>query len=83
VISESEKELRLQLEGKLIGPWVNELRSLSDTALAQNKAVSLDLERVWFVDGQGLALLRELEARQVSQLHRSQFLSQQLKETDQ
>ena len=83
VLSESEHELSLQLEGKLIGPWVSELRSLSDIALAQNKTLSLDLERVWLVDGQGAALLRELEARQVSQLHRSQFLSQQLKETAQ
>ena len=83
VISESARELRLQLEGKLVGAWVNELRSLSDAALAQNKTLSLDLEKVWFVDGQGAALLRELEARQVAQLHRSQFISQQLKETAQ
>jgi len=83
VISESKSELRLQLEGKLIGPWVNELRSLSDAALEQKKSLSLDLERVWFVDGPGVALLRELETRHVAQLHRSQFITQQLKETAQ
>lgn len=83
VIGESNSELRLQLDGKLIGPWVNELRSLADAALAQSKSLSLDLERVWFVDGPGAALLRELEIRHVTQLHRSQFITQQLKETAQ
>ncbi len=83
VINDSDQELQLQLEGKLIGPWVAELRRLSNDALSQKKNLSLDLERVWFVDGQGAALLRELAERQVSQLNPSQFISQQLKETAQ
>jgi ABC-type transporter Mla MlaB component len=81
VINDSDQELQLQLEGKLIGPWVAELRRLSNGALSQNKTLTLDLEKVWFVDWQGVALLRELADRQVSQINLSQFITQQLKET--
>ena len=83
IISDSDQAIELQLEGKLVGPWVEELRKLSDEALSLQKNVSLDLERVWFVDSRGVALLRDLAKRQVSELNCSQFVSQQLKETAQ
>jgi ABC-type transporter Mla MlaB component len=66
------------LEGKLVGPWVVELKRLSEAALVSSEAVSLDLEKVWFVDSQGIVLLRELAKQKVTQLNCSQFISQQL-----
>ena len=83
VTNQSSEATQFQLEGKLVGPWVEELRRLSDEALALEKAVSLDLEKVWFIDAHGIALLRDLAERRVSQLNCSQFISQQLKETAQ
>jgi ABC-type transporter Mla MlaB component len=83
IISDSDQAIQLQLEGKLIGPWVEELQRLSGEALSQQKAVSLDLERVWFVDSRGVTLLRDLAKKQVSELNCSQFVSQQLKEAAQ
>jgi ABC-type transporter Mla MlaB component len=80
IISDSDQAIALQLEGKLVGPWVEELRKLSDEALSLQKNVSLDLERLWFVDSRGITLLRDLAKRQVSELNCSQFVSQQLKE---
>jgi ABC-type transporter Mla MlaB component len=80
VINGSDESIELQLEGKLIGPWVEELRRLSDEALSQKKNVSVDLEKVWFVDLQGVALLRDLAEKSVSQLNCSHFIRQQLKE---
>ena len=59
------------------------LRRLSDEALARQRTVSLDLEKVEFVDPRGVGLLRDLARRQVSQVNCSQFLSQQLKEAAQ
>jgi len=64
IISDSDQAIELQLEGKLVGPWVEELRKLSDEALSLQKNVSLDLERVWFVDLHGVTLLRELTRKQ-------------------
>ena len=80
IISDSDQAIQFQLEGKLVGPWVEELQRLSHEALSYQKAVSLDLERVSFVDSRGVTLLRDLARRQVSQVNCSQFVSQQLKE---
>ena len=83
IVSDSDQAVQFQLEGKLVGPWVEELQRLSDEALSHQKAVSLDLERVWFVDSRGVTLLRDLAKRQVSEINCSQFVSQQLKEAGQ
>jgi anti-anti-sigma regulatory factor len=76
----SQTDICLQLEGRIIGPWVEELRRLSEDALAQGKKVTLDLEKVWFVDQLGITLLQDLAQKQVPQLNCSPFVSQQLKE---
>jgi len=83
IITDSDHAIQFQLEGKLVGPWVEELQRLSDEALSHQKSVSLDLERVSFVDSRGVALLRDLARRQVSQVNCSQFVTQQLKEVAQ
>ena len=80
VTNQSSKATDFQLEGKLVGPWVEELRRLSDAALVTSATVSLDLEKVWFVDSQGISLLRELAKKQVAQINCSHFINQQLKE---
>jgi len=78
VTSDSDVSIHFQLEGKLIGPWVEELRQLSDTALLRNKTITLDLNKLWFTDLEGAGLLRDLHQRQVSQINCSQFITQQL-----
>ena len=83
IISDSDQAIQFQLEGKLVGPWVEELQRLSDEALSRQKAVSLDLEKVRFVDPHGVALLRDLARKHVSQVNCSPFVTQQLKEAAQ
>ena len=80
IIHRADEGMQFQLEGRLIGPWVEELRRLSDQALSQQKTVSLDLRKVWFVDLQGVDLLRDLARKRVTQINCSPFVSQQLKE---
>jgi ABC-type transporter Mla MlaB component len=82
VITKSDDNTRLQVEGRLVGPWVEELRRLSSNALSESKGVTLDLEKLLFVDSQGVALLRELASRNVAQLNCSPFILQQLQEAD-
>ena len=79
-VNDSEKSIRLTLEGWLVGPWVDELRTQSEQHLADSKALRLDLAKVLFVDPRGVALLRELADRRVEYVNCSHFLSQQLKE---
>jgi ABC-type transporter Mla MlaB component len=80
MINESEKRVRLELEGWLIGPWVDELCKESEQQLSEAKGLRLDLGKVLFVDSNGVALLRELADRQVEFVNCSTFLSQLLKE---
>ena len=82
VASDSIQAIQFQLEGNLAGPWVEELRKLTDEAVTQKKAVSLDLQGVRFVDTQGVALLREFSRRRISQVNCSQFVIQQMKEVE-
>jgi ABC-type transporter Mla MlaB component len=81
VTNESEKTIQLRVEGWLVGAWVDELRLQTQTAFSQAKTLSLDLEKLWFVDADGAALLRDLARRNVVQLNCSPFIDQQLKET--
>ena len=81
IIEDSEQSVRLVLEGRVVGPWVSELRKQSEQMLSEAKNVTLDLGKVWFVDQSGAALLKELANRQVEQVNCSIFISQQLKET--
>ena len=53
----------LRLEGKLLGPWVTELARSCNELPCPPKCLRLDLSAVTFVDGPGVALLRDLLAR--------------------
>lgn len=68
----------LQLEGQIIGPWVDELQRTCDRLLAA-RPITLDLTHVSFVERRGVELLRALGTRGVPLLHCSPFVAEQLK----
>jgi len=53
----------LRLEGKLLGPWVTELARSCNELPCYLDCLRLDLSAVTFVDGPGVALLRDLIGR--------------------
>ena len=70
----------LRLEGKVCGPWVDELRELTSEILQKPASrLVLDLGEVSFIDTDGLKLLRELSWRHVSVNNCSLLVTQQLK----
>lgn len=66
-IHDSAQEMRFLLEGRLAGPWVNELRQCWQTAASTTafRGTVLDLCEVDFVDPEGQALLAEMHRRGV------------------
>ena len=60
-VHDSPAVLRFQLEGKLIGPWVAELRQswLTAQSVRAGRQVVIDLSDVAFIDESGKELLRE------------------------
>ncbi len=76
----SNEAATLRLAGRVIGPWVAELRRASEEALARGRFLTVDLGDVSFVDQGGVALLHELRYRQVTLTNCSPFLAERLKE---
>lgn len=61
-IQEDRKAQTIKLEGKIVGPWVEELKR-TWTSLAPSlgsKKLQLDLRDVAFADDQGRKILREI-----------------------
>jgi RNA polymerase sigma-70 factor (ECF subfamily) len=54
---------RFRLEGRLVGPWVEELARVAGAALQAHPGITLDLAAVAFVDAAGAALLCDLRGR--------------------
>jgi ABC-type transporter Mla MlaB component len=69
----------LKLEGRLIGPWVEQLRETCEGLIAQQKRVQLDFTDVAFADRRGVALLMNLQIRGVTLLNCSPFLAEELR----
>ncbi|HZS06551.1 MAG TPA: hypothetical protein VFD58_17070 [Blastocatellia bacterium] len=75
----SDEAATLRLEGRVVGPLVEEARASSEQHLAAGCRLTLDLAEVTFADREGIALLRELMQRQVSFINCSPFMAEQLK----
>jgi anti-anti-sigma regulatory factor len=71
--------ITLRLEGRVIGPWVEELRSECERLLESGAAVLLNLEGVTFVDRSGVALLQRLRQRGVDLRGCSPFVEEELR----
>lgn len=64
----------LLVEGRLAGPWVQELRSAAEAQLASGGCLLVDISGVGFADQGGVRLLRDLRLREVEVIGASQFL---------
>ncbi len=69
----------LVLEGRLIGPWVEELRRCCEQTSSSSDGLTLDLGGVSFVDRGGLELLRSLADRRARLTNCSPFVTEQLR----
>lgn len=76
---DSERGLRLRLEGQVREPWLGELERVLAEAFARGAAPSLDLAGVSFVDARGIELLRSLRSRDVELENCSPFTAEQLR----
>jgi hypothetical protein len=80
VVESSSNGVRLRVEGRLMGGWVEELRRACDLhALSDGIRLTLDLADVSFADAAGIELLKELRIRLVTLLSPSSLLAEQLK----
>lgn len=79
-IPEDNETVTLQLEGRIVREWVDEVRRECERSLAERSRVILDLSGVTFLDDQGIKLLKTLEGDCVRLSRCSTFLAALLKE---
>ena len=76
-------EVTLQLEGKLMGEWVEALRRAAEAVLERDSGdLTLDLGGLTFADREGTALLGRLTVRSVRLANCSPFAAAQLRDAD-
>jgi len=80
IIETSGQAVTLRLEGRVIGPWVEELRRSCEGALGRGGRLTLDLAHVSFIDRHGIALFQDLGDRRVALRNCSPFVAEQLRE---
>jgi hypothetical protein len=69
----------LKLEGRVVGPWVGELRRICEPLLGEDGGLKLDLAEVSYVDEEGVIALNNLNSRGVKLKNCSPFVEQQIK----
>jgi hypothetical protein len=78
---ETRGAMALKLEGKLGGPWVDELQAFwlgHSRQKGQMPIKSVDLAEVSFIDDRGTELLRRMRRKGVSLVGGSDFINQLL-----
>ena len=78
-IESDDHLITMRLEGRVSGPWVGELQSVCEKALADSHKLLLNLADVSFLDHAGIKLLKALQARGVDLVECSFFVKEQLK----
>ena len=75
----SEKEISLQLDGRVSGQWVGLLRETAESALDDGVSLCVDLKNISFIDCEGIALMRSLIERGVRHANAPLFVAEQIK----
>jgi len=70
----------LKLEGKLLGPWIEEFDGVCSRAEIQSGRVGLDLADLTYADAAGTQLLRDLVQRGIHINACSAFVAELLRE---
>lgn len=77
-VSRSDSGITFKLEGKMLAPWVNELRRICTEPPHESRQIRLDLDAVTFLDEAGLELMRELIRQGITIAQCSGFIAELL-----
>ena len=80
VVESSARAVTLRVEGRVAGPWVEELRTTCNVHTGPDPVqLYLELEDVSFVDASGVAYLKQLREQGVEFFRVSPFLTELFK----
>ena len=79
LLDQQDGTATLELAGRVVGLWVDELSRSCERILGIGGTLSVDLGEVSFVDRDGVEFLQRLRARDVALVNCSPFVAEQLK----
>ena len=77
-VASLDQEVTLQLDGRVTGPWVELLHQYAESVLAEGARLTLNLQNVYFIDCEGVGLIKSLMDREV-QVNAPFFVAEQIK----
>ena len=77
-VSRSDSAITFRLEGKVLAPWVEELRRICAEPPHESRQIRLDLSAVTFVDAAGAELIHELIRQGIAIAQCSGFVAELL-----
>lgn len=78
-VASSNREIILQLDGRLTGQWIQLLRDTAQSLLQEATQLTLDLENLCFIDCEGVVLIKSLMNRGVRQINAPLFVAEQIR----
>jgi hypothetical protein len=81
-VGPGHRAVTLRLEGRLVGPWVEELRRACEPPLTEGKTITLNLAEVEFMDVEGVTLVSRLRKSGVVLAECPAFANEQLSWND-
>lgn len=78
VAEQAQTGVTVRLEGRMVGPWVEELQRACEPYLGNGHALTLDFAGVSFIGREGVALCRDLRQRQARFTNCSPFVKELL-----
>jgi len=69
----------VKLEGRVVGPCVNEVQTYCQSILSEGLKLTIDMTGVSFLDNSGVGFFRDLMGQQVRLLNCSPFVNELLK----
>ncbi len=78
VAASGKQRVTVSLEGRLVGPWVDEVRRTCEPFVGNGRGLTLDFSRVSFVDRDGVALCRRLRLGRATLRNCSPFVEEQI-----
>jgi hypothetical protein len=77
-VSRSDSAITFKLEGKVLAPWVDELRRICTEPPHESRQIHLDLHAITFLDEAGAELMRELIQQGITIAKCSGFIAELL-----
>lgn len=81
-VASLDHRVTLQLDGRVTGPWVELLRQSAESVLAESGQLTIDLENIYFIDCEGVGLIKRLIDHGVRQVNAPLFVSEQIRKCE-